>query len=135
MSWNIVRYTATHRQIMHLILATLTLKRYHLIWFNSTQTQLQMTLTIQSIPISDTQPLPPLISRHPYQSNPIFSSWTAPRCQSSRYTATEQTSNITTPHNPKYIRILAPVRRNVKGIFSIDPVLPDGLHVLLEPFP
>ena len=38
LSWNIIRYTSTHRQTMHLILATITLKRYHHIWFTSNPT-------------------------------------------------------------------------------------------------
>ena len=73
LSWNIVRHPNANHQTMHLILATLALKRYYFIWFTSSVAPFHTTPTDWVIPLSDSTlmargtPIPVL--PRPYPSN------------------------------------------------------------------
>ena len=56
-SWNIVRHSHTQHQTMHLILFTLALKRYHLIWFTPNTTPSPTTPIAQVLPLSNSASL------------------------------------------------------------------------------
>ena len=67
MVWKIIRQLHTHLHILHLILATLALKRYHPIWFTEDGTPPNVTPSASSAtlhnlasvtPVSRTQPIP-----------------------------------------------------------------------------
>ena len=68
-SWNVVRYAKTHRQTINLILVTLTLKRYHHIWFTFNTTSTPKTPPDRLMPLSNMTPLPsPTTSEPPIHS-------------------------------------------------------------------
>ena len=69
LSWNIVRQPNTHQQTIHIILATIALKRYHTIWFTPSPLPSPVPPIAQVIPYHESSSQPRLspissISQH-----------------------------------------------------------------------